>query len=136
MLAGSTDGKAVAEMSDAPAPHIQLTEGTKAVINDPGLVATARSAEAAFGERLRLTAGRTRPSEDFSEFAGPACRRMMFNIGVSSRKCGRRPQERNATGGQSFAAISHRWPKPTILTRCHRHDACVLSAFDQHARGK
>jgi hypothetical protein len=36
MLAGiERTAKAVAAMSDAPAPDIQIIEGTKAVINDP-----------------------------------------------------------------------------------------------------
>ena len=43
MLAGiERTAKAVAAMSDAPAPDISLSEGTKAVINDPGVVATRR----------------------------------------------------------------------------------------------
>src|SRR3954451_18637923 len=46
--------KAVASMSDAPAPEIMLTEGAKAVINDPALVATAEKAlKVAFGEKFR-----------------------------------------------------------------------------------
>ena len=48
--------KAAAAMSDAPAPEIRITEGTKAVINDPALVATAEKAlKAAFGDKLRQT---------------------------------------------------------------------------------
>jgi metal-dependent amidase/aminoacylase/carboxypeptidase family protein len=37
MLAGiERTAKAVAAMSDAPAPDIKITEGAKAVMNDPG----------------------------------------------------------------------------------------------------
>ena len=42
MLAGiERTAKAVAAMADAPAPDIQLDEGTKAVVNDPAVVAHA-----------------------------------------------------------------------------------------------
>src|SRR4051812_7119114 len=60
--------KAAAAMADAPAPDIMLTEGAKAVINDPALVATAEKAlKVAFGEKFRMSPPGT-PSEDFSEF--------------------------------------------------------------------
>ena len=56
MLAGiERTAKAVAAMADAPAPEIRISEGTKAVINDPGVVATAEKVlKAAFGDKLRL----------------------------------------------------------------------------------
>src|SRR5580692_8306422 len=45
MLAGIVrTAKAVAAMSDAPAPDIRITEGAKAVINDPEVVETAAKA--------------------------------------------------------------------------------------------
>src|SRR6478735_895505 len=45
MLTGiERTAKAVAAMSDAPAPDIKITEGVKAVMNDPGVVATAEKA--------------------------------------------------------------------------------------------
>jgi amidohydrolase len=137
MLAGvERTAKAVAAMSDAPAPLIQLTEGTKAVINDPGLVATAEKAlKAAFGERLRLTPANT-TSEDFSEFGGSGVPLMMFNIGVydlekwmAANKSGT-PLAGNHS--PQFAPV----PKPTILTGVTAMTLAVLSAFDQHARGK
>src|SRR3954468_10385938 len=60
--------KAVAAMSDAPAPDIKITEGAKAVMNDPGVVATAEKVlKAAFGDKLMPSPPGT-PSEDFSEF--------------------------------------------------------------------
>ena len=58
MLAGiERTAKAVAAMSDAPAPDIKIAEGTKAVMNDPAVVATAEKVlKAAFGDKLRLVA--------------------------------------------------------------------------------
>ena len=66
MLAGiERTAKAVAAMSDAPAPDIKMEEGTKAVINDPAVVAAAEKVlKVAFGDRLRLTPANT-ASEDF-----------------------------------------------------------------------
>src|SRR5436305_13289280 len=74
--------KAAAAMSDAPAPEIMITEGTKSVINDAAVVgAAAEALKAAFGERIATSPPGT-PSEDFSEFAAAGVPSMMFNIGV------------------------------------------------------
>ena len=57
--------KAAAAMSDEPPPDIRITEGAKAVINDPALVATAEKAlKAAFGDKIRISPPGT-ASEDF-----------------------------------------------------------------------
>ena len=72
MLAGiERTAKAVAAMSNAPEPEIKISPGggTKAVINDLGVVATAEKVlKAAFGDKFigPLPAGT--PSEDYSEF--------------------------------------------------------------------
>jgi len=137
MLAGiERTAKAVAAMADAPAPIIRLDEGTKAVINDPAVVATAEKVlKAAFGDKLRLSPPNT-TSEDFSEFAGAGVPSMMFNIGVyepekwlAANKAGE-----PLAGNHSplFAPV----PKPTIQTGITAMTLAVLSAFDQHARGK
>jgi len=137
MLAGiERTAKAVAAMSDAPAPDIQLTEGTRAVINDPAVVATAEKAlKAAFGDRLRLTPANT-TSEDFSEFAVAGVPSMMFNIGVyePERWAAANKSGTPLPGNHSplFAPV----PKPTIETGIKAMTLAVLSAFDQHARGK
>ena len=137
MLAGiERTAKAVAAMSDAPPPDIRIGEGTKAVINDPAVVATAEKAlKAAFGDRLRLTPANT-TSEDFSEFAVAGVPSMMFNIGVyepekwmAANKSGT-PLASNHS--PQFAPV----PKPTILTGVTAMTLAVLSAFEQHARGK
>jgi metal-dependent amidase/aminoacylase/carboxypeptidase family protein len=137
MLAGiERTAKAVAEMSDAPAPQIQLTEGTKAVINDPVLVATAEKAlKVAFGERLRLTPPTT-ASEDFSEFAGSGVPSMMFHIGVYE------PEQWTAANKSGTPLAGNHSPqfvpvpKPAIQTGITAMTLAVLSAFDQYARGK
>ena len=137
MLAGiERTAKAVAAMSDAPTPDILMGEGTKAVINDPAVVATAEKAlKAAFGDKLRLTPANT-TSEDFSEFAGAGVPSMMFNIGVydaekwvAANKSG---TPLGANHSPQFAPV----PKPTLQTGITAMTLAVLSAFDQHARGK
>ena len=137
MLAGiERTAKAVAAMSDAPAPDIRMGVGTTAVINDPSLVATAeRVLKAAFGDKLRLTPPNT-TSEDFSEFAVAGVPSMMFNIGVYE------PEKWTAANNSGtplagnhspqFAPV----PKPTIQTGITAMTLAVLSAFEQHARGR
>jgi hippurate hydrolase len=128
--------KAAAAMSDAPAPDIRIVEGAKAVINDPAVVATAEKAlKAAFGDKFRITPPGT-PSEDFSEFAHAGVPSMMFNIGVhdperwAAANNGGTPMPGNHS--PLFAPV----PKPTIQTGITAMTLAVLSAFDQHARGK
>jgi amidohydrolase len=137
MLAGiERTAKAAAAMSDAPAPDVRITEGAKAVINDPGVVETAATAlKAAFGDKFRPSPPLT-PSEDFSEFVNAGVPSMFFNIGVYEPE--RVAAARNGTGPElpsnhspQFAPV----PKPTIETGVEAMTLAVLSAFDQHARG-
>src|ERR1700741_5317811 len=67
MLAGiERTAKAAAAMSDAPAPDIRITEGAKAVMNDPAVVETAAKVmKVAFGDKFKTSPPGT-PSEDFS----------------------------------------------------------------------
>jgi amidohydrolase len=138
MLAGiERTAKAVAAMSDAPAPDINITEGAKAVMNDPGLVATAEKVlKAAFGDKFRTSPPGT-PSEDFSEFVNAGVPSMFFNIGVYEPE--RAAAARNGTGPQlpsNHSPLFAPVPKPTIETGVTAMTLAVLSAFDQHARGK
>src|SRR5580693_2501242 len=138
MLAGiERTAKAAAAMSDAPAPEIKITEGAKAVINDPGVVATAEKVlKAAFGDKFRPSPPVT-PSEDYSEFINAGVPSMFFRIGVyepervAAAREGEGPQ---LPGNHSplFAPV----PKPTIETGVEAMTLAVLSVFDQHARGK
>jgi amidohydrolase len=129
--------KAVADMADAPAPDIKLTEGAKAVMNDPAVVeAAAKVLKAAFGDKIQATPPRT-ASEDFSEFVNAGVPSMFFNIGVYDPE--RVAAARDGTGpplpsnhSPLFAPV----PKPTIETGVTAMTLAVLSAFDRHARGK
>ena len=138
MLAGiERTAKAVAAMSDAPAPEIKITEGAKAVMNDPGVVETAAKVmKVAFGDNFKPSPPST-PSEDFSEFVNAGVPSMFFNIGVYEPE--RVAAARNGTGPQlpsNHSPLFAPVPKPTIETGVTAMTLAVLSAFDQHARGK
>ena len=126
-----------AAMSDAPAPEIKITEGAKAVMNDPGVVATAEKVlKAAFGDKLRPSPPNT-PSEDFSEFINAGVPSMFFNIGVYEPE--RVAAARDGSGPQlppNHSPLFAPVPKPTIETGIEAMTLAVLGAFDQHARGK
>src|SRR3569832_854619 len=135
MLTGiQRTAKAVAAMSDAPGPDITITEGAKAVMNDPGVVATAEKVlKAAFGDKLRLSPPGT-PSEDFSEFINAGVPSMFFNIGVYEPE--RVAAARDGSGPQLPSNLSPLFapvPKPTIETGVEAMTLAVLSTFDQHA---
>ncbi len=138
MLTGiERTARAAAAMSDAPAPDIRIAEGTKAVMNDPEVVATAEKVlKAAFGDKLRLSPPGT-PSEDFSEFVNAGVPSMFFNIGVYEPE--RVAAARDGSGPQlpsNHSPLFAPVPKPTIETGVEAMTLAVLSTFDQHARGK
>jgi len=138
MLAGiERTAKAAAEMSNAPAPDIKITEGAKAVMNDPQVVATAEKVlKAAFGDKFRTSPPGT-PSEDYSEFVNAGVPSMFFNIGVYEPE--RFVAAINGTGPElpsNHSPLFAPVPKPTIETGVTAMTLAVLSAFDQHARGK
>jgi amidohydrolase len=137
MLAGiERTAKAVAAMSDAPAPDIKLEEGTKAVINDPAVVATAETVlKAAFGDRLRLTPANT-TSEDFSEFAVAGVPSMMFNIGVYEPERWTAANKSGTPLAGNHSPLFAPVPKPTIETGVTAMTLAVLGAFEQKARRK
>jgi len=138
MLAGiDRTAKADAEMSDAPDPEIKITEGAKAVMNDPQVVATAEKVlKAAFGDKFRTSPPGT-PSEDYSEFVNAGVPSMFFNIGVYEPE--RFVAASNGTGPElpsNHSPLFAPVPKPTSETGVTAMTLAVLSAFDQHARGK
>ncbi|MBV9565614.1 MAG: amidohydrolase [Bradyrhizobium sp.] len=137
MFAGiERTAKAVAAMADAPPPDIKITEGIKAVVNDPAVVATAEKVlKAAFGDKARTSPPGT-PSEDYSEYVAAGVPSMFFNIGVyePERVAAARNSGTPLPGNHSplFAPV----PEPTIKTGVVAMTLAVLSAFDEHARGK
>jgi amidohydrolase len=138
MLAGiERTAKAVAAMSDAPAPDIKITEGAKAVMNDAGVVETAAKVmKAAFGDKFKPSPPGT-PSEDFSEFINAGVPSMFFNIGIYEPE--RVAAAYDGTGPQlpsNHSPLFAPVPKPTIETGVEAMTLAVLSALDQHARGK
>ena len=139
MLAGiERTAKAVAAMSNAPEPLIMITEGIKAVMNDPGVVATAEKVLKA-GVRRQAQANRrpSRPAKIISEFISAGVPSMFFRIGVyePERVAAAREGEGPplpANHSPLFAPV----PTPTIETGITAMTLAVLSAFDQKARQK
>ncbi|MCP3442453.1 amidohydrolase [Bradyrhizobium sp. CCGUVB14] len=125
--------RAVAAMANAPAPDIVITEGIKAVINDPALVATAEKAlKPAFGEKLSLSPANT-TSEDFSEFGDSGVPLMMFNIGVYEEDAWAAANKSGTPLAGNHSPLFAPVPKPTIQTGVTAMTLAVLSAFDQRA---
>src|SRR3954451_6702740 len=128
--------KAAAAMSDAPAPEIVISEGTKSVINDPAVVGPAEIAlKAAFGDRIATSPPGT-PSEDFSEFAAAGVPSMMFNIGVYDLERWTAAMKNGTPLPGNHSPLFAPEPKPTIETGVKAMTLAVLSAFDARARGK
>jgi amidohydrolase len=136
MLAGiERTAKAVAAMADAPAPEINLDEGTKSVVNDPAVVGAAEKVlKLAFGDKLSMSPANT-ASEDYSEYVAAGVPSMFFNIGVYAPE--RVAAARN--GGpplpQNHSPLFAPVPKPTIQTGITAMTLAVLSSFDQRAKG-
>jgi metal-dependent amidase/aminoacylase/carboxypeptidase family protein len=77
------------------------------------------------------------PSEDFSEFINAGVPSMFFNIGVYEPE--RVAAAWEGTGLQlpsNHSPLFAPVPKPTIETGIEAMTLAVLSAFDQHARGR
>jgi hippurate hydrolase len=134
ILAGiERTANAAAAMSGAPAPDMKITEGGKAVMNDPAVVETAAKVlKVAFGDKFTTSPPMT-ASEDFSEFIDAGVPSMFFSIGVYEPE--RVAAANNGTGPQlppnhspQFAPV----PKPTITTGIEAMTLAVLSAFDAH----
>src|SRR5215471_3250596 len=118
--------KAVAAMANAPAPDIKITEGTKAVVNDAAVVATAEKVlNAAFGDKFRVAPPVT-ASEDFSEYINAGVPSMMFNIGVYELEKWAAADKSGTPLPGNHAPV----PKPTIQTGVTAMTLAVLSAFD------
>jgi hippurate hydrolase len=127
--------KAVAAMANAPAPEIIITEGIKAVVNDPALVATVEKAlKPALGEKASLSPANT-TSEDFSEFGGSGVPLMMFNIGVYDRDAWAAANKSGTPLPGNHSPLFAPVPKPTIQTGVTAMSLAVLSAFDRRAKG-
>jgi len=138
MLAGiERTAKAVATMSNGPEPEIKITEGAKAVINDPSVVGTAEKVlKAAFGDKFEPSPPVT-ASEDYSEFINAGVPSMFFNIGVYEPE--RVAAAREGDGSQlpgNHSPLFAPVPRPTIETGVEAMTFAVLSVFDQHAGGK
>jgi hippurate hydrolase len=128
--------KAVTAMAGAPAPEVEIAEGAKAVMNDPGVVAIVEKVlKAAYGDKIRQTPPVT-PSEDYSEFIAAGVPSMFFNIGVYEPARVRASQEGGPALPPNHSPQFAPVPKPTITTGVTAMTLAVLSVFDQRAKGQ
>lgn len=128
--------QAVAEMANAPAPDITITEGIKAVVNDDAVVATAAKAlKAAFGDQLR-TAPPVTASEDYSEYIRSGVPSLFFSIGVYDPEAVSAAEKAGTPLPGNHSPLYAPVPKPTIRTGVTAMTLAVLSAFDQRAQYK
>ncbi|MFP3888908.1 M20 family metallopeptidase [uncultured Ralstonia sp.] len=123
--------KAVTEMSGAPDADIKLTEGGKAVNNDPAVVArTEAMLKTAFGGERVMRVPPITASEDFSAFVDTGIPSMFFFIGVNepqqffaALKPGAKPLPTNHS--PLFAPV----PEPSIKTGVEAMSMVVMNAL-------
>jgi len=137
-------GRPGGDVGDAPPPEIRIhRNGAKAVNERPlALGATPKkSAEGAgaFGDKDPGISAAGTAREDFSELDHSGVPlSMMFKHSAFMTW---RAQERRHNNGAHrcrpiMSPLFAPGPKPTISRRRHRETLAVLSAFDQHGKGK
>lgn len=128
--------KAIADMADAPAPLVLITEGVKAVVNDTAVGETAgKVLKAAFGDKFRTVPPVT-ASEDYSAYINSGVPSMFFNIGVYDPEAVAAAQKAGTPLPGNHSPLYTPVPKPTIQTGVIAMTLAVLSAFDQRAKGQ
>lgn len=128
--------KAIADMADAPAPLVLITEGVKAVVNDAAVGESAgKVLKAAFGDKFRAVPPVT-ASEDYSAYINSGVPSMFFNIGVYDPQAVAAAQKAGTPLPGNHSPLFAPVPKPTIQTGVTAMTLAVLSAFDQRARGQ
>jgi len=86
MLAGiERTAKAVAAMSDAPAPDIKITEGAKAVMNDAAVVEAAVKVMKALSATGWARRHLSPPARIFPNSSMPVCRRCFSTSASTSQ---------------------------------------------------
>ena len=126
--------KAVAAMANAPAPDIEIIAGTKAVVNDAAVVATAEKVlNGAFGDKLMVAPPITQ-SEDFSEYINAGVPSMMFYIGVYEPEKWAAANKSGTPLPGNHSPLFAPVPRPTIQAGVTAMTLAVLSAFEQRAK--
>ncbi len=131
ILAGVTrTAKAVAEMSGAPAPDLEIVPGGKAVVNDAALTEkTAAVFKAAFGKDAVAVPSPGSASEDYSEFIIAGVPSVYFSIGgfdpkaMADAKAAGKPLPVNHS--PFFAPV----PEPSIRTGVEAMTLAVMNVM-------
>ncbi|MBI1198345.1 MAG: amidohydrolase [Phenylobacterium sp.] len=121
---------AVAAMSGAPAPDVDIEVGGRAVINDADLTArTAPVFQAAFGDKATVMPTPINPSEDYSEFIIAGAPSLFFSIGGYDPKliaeAAKRGELLPGNHNPGFAPT----PEPSIRTGVEAMSLAVLNVM-------
>jgi amidohydrolase len=122
--------KAAADMANAPAPVISISEGANMVVNDASLTErTGRYFTAAFGDKAILEPSPSPASEDYSDFIAAGVPSVYFGIGgsdpakVAQAKSSGVPLPANHS--PFFAPV----PEPSIRTGVEAMTIAVMSVL-------
>ena len=121
---------AVAAMSGAPAPEVDIEVGGRAVVNDADLTArTAPVFQAAFGDKATVMPTPINPSEDYSEFIIAGVPSLFFSIGGYDPKliaeAAKRGELLPGNHNPGFAPT----PEPSIRTGVEAMSLAVLNVM-------
>jgi hippurate hydrolase len=124
--------RAVAMMSGAAEPEVQISAGAKAVINDDALAGRSGAVlKAAFGERARQMSEPSSASEDYSEFVVAGVPSFYFGIGgLDPKFLAEAAANKTAVPSNhspEFAPV----PEPTIRTGVQAMSLVVLDVLQK-----
>ena len=121
---------AVAAMSGAPAPDVQLVSGGLAVVNDSALTErTATVFKAAFGDKAVLSPAPGSASEDYSEFIMAGVPSLFFSIGGYDPKLIAAARARGETLAANHNPGFAPTPEPAIRTGVEAMTLAVLNVM-------
>ena len=122
--------KAVAEMSGAPAPDVDLAEGAKAVVNDAAITArTAPVFKAAFGAKAVLSAAPGSASEDYSEYIIAGVPSLFWGLGGYDPKVIAEAEAKGQVLPSNHSPLFAPVPEPSIRTGVEAMTLAVLNVL-------
>ena len=121
---------AVAAMSGAPAPEIDLRAGGEAVINDNAVTArTAPVFKAAFADKAQVSPGPGSASEDYSEFINAGVPSLFWGLGGYDPKVIAEAQAKGEVLPSNHSPQFAPAPEPAIRTGVEAMTLAVLNVM-------
>jgi amidohydrolase len=122
---------AVAQMSGAPAPDINLAPGGEAVINDAAITArTAPVFKAAFGDKATVSPGPGSASEDYSEFIIAGVPSLFWGLGGYDPKVIAEAKAKGVPLPSNHSPYFAPLPEPAIRTGVEAMTLAVLNVME------